>query len=210
MDYITVKENYESEIEIKKSIFIGHIFHTDTVDEAIDYLEQVRKKHYKATHNCYAYIIGENKEHQKASDDGEPAKTAGRPILNVIEQNDLTNVLIVVTRYFGGIKLGAGGLIRAYSASAADVVQKANLIKKETTMKMNLMYDYSLHGKIEDFLRKSGFMLETPSFLDRVSYNIYVNINFLDKFKEELIDITNAKVEIKEEGICYIDKPFGR
>ena len=210
MDYITVRENYESEIEIKKSIFIGHIFHTDTVDEAINYLEQVRKKHYKATHNCYAYIIGENKEHQKASDDGEPAKTAGRPILNVIEQNDLTNVLIVVTRYFGGIKLGAGGLIRAYSASAGDVLSKAGLIKKETTMKMNLMYDYNLHGKIEDFLRKSSFMLETPSFLDKVSYNVYVNIKEKDKFMKELIDITNAKIDINEDGICYIDKPFRR
>lgn len=210
MDYITVRENYESEIEIKKSIFIGHIFHTDTVDEAINYLEQVRKKHYKATHNCYAYIIGENKEHQKASDDGEPAKTAGRPILNVIEQNDLTNVLIVVTRYFGGIKLGAGGLIRAYSASAGDVLSKADLIKKETTMKINLIYDYNLHGKIEDFLRKSSFMLETPSFLDKVSYNVYVNIKEKDKFMKELIDITNAKIDINEDGICYIDKPFRR
>ena len=210
MDYITVKENYESEIEIKKSIFIGHIFRADTVEQAESYLEQVRKKHYKATHNCYAYIIGEKKEYQKASDDGEPAKTAGRPILNVIEQNDITNVLIVVTRYFGGVKLGAGGLIRAYSASASDVLNKTDLIKKEETIKINLTYDYNLHGKIEDYLRKSGYTLETPVFLDKVTYLAYVNTVDKEKFKDDLIALTNAKIEIEEQGLSYIDKIMKR
>ena len=141
MDYITINDNFENSIEIKKSNFITHLFSVSSVDEVNIYLEEIRKEHYKANHNCYAYIIGTNMEIKKASDDGEPSMTAGRPILNAMEKNGLTNALTVVTRYFGGIKLGASGLIRAYSSSAGEVIKSAKLVKKIYTTKVKISYD---------------------------------------------------------------------
>lgn len=206
MNYITINDNFENTIEIKKSNFITHLFSVTSVDEANVYLEEIRKEHYKANHNCYAYIIGTNMEIKKASDDGEPSMTAGRPILNAMEKNDLTNALIVVTRYFGGIKLGASGLIRAYSSSAGEVIKCAELVKKVYTTKIKISYDYSLHGKIETFLRSLGYKLDNAEFTDKVEYKVYVPIEDKEKFKEDLIALTNAKININEEDNIYIDE----
>lgn len=206
MNYITINDNFENSIEIKKSNFITHLFSVSSVDEANVYLEEIRKEHYKANHNCYAYIIGTNMEIKKASDDGEPSMTAGRPILNAMEKNDLTNALIVVSRYFGGIKLGASGLIRAYSSSAREVIKCAELVKKVYTTKVKISYDYSLHGKIETFLRSLGYKLDNAEFTDKVKYKVYVPIEDKEKFKEDLIALTNAKINITEEDNIYIDE----
>ena len=145
-------------------------------------------------------------EIKKSSDDGEPSMTAGRPILNAMEKNDLTNALIVVTRYFGGIKLGASGLIRAYSSSAGEVIKCAELVKKVYTTKIKISYDYSLHGKIETFLRSLGYKLDNAEFTDKVEYKVYVPIEDKEKFKEDLIALTNAKININEEDNIYIDE----
>ena len=206
MDYITINDNFENSIEIKKSNFITHLFSVSSVDEVNIYLEEIRKEHYKANHNCYAYIIGTNMKIKKASDDGEPSMTAGRPILNAMEKNGLTNALTVVTRYFGGIKLGASGLIRAYSSSAGEVIKSAKLVKKIYTTKVKISYDYSLHGKIETFLRSVGYKLDDAKFTDRVEYIVYVPIEDKEKFKEDLISLTNAKIDINEESNVYIDE----
>ncbi|EDS72662.1 YigZ family protein [Anaerofustis stercorihominis] len=206
MNYITINDNFENSIEIKKSNFITHLFSVTSVDEVNVYLEEIRKEHYKANHNCYAYIIGTNMEIKKSSDDGEPSMTAGRPILNAMEKNDLTNALIVVTRYFGGIKLGASGLIRAYSSSAGEVIKCAELVKKVYTTKIKISYDYSLHGKIETFLRSLGYKLDNAEFTDKVEYKVYVPIEDKEKFKEDLIALTNAKININEEDNIYIDE----
>ena len=206
MDYITINDNFNSTIEIKKSTFISNLFSVKNVEEAEKYLEKIRKEHYKATHNCYAYIIGKKMEIKKSSDDGEPAMTAGRPILNAMEKNNLTNALIVVTRYFGGIKLGASGLIRAYSSSASEVIKEAKLVKKVMTALTKISYDYSLHGKIETYLRKTGYKLEDAVFTNKVTYEVYVPINLREEFKNELIAITNAKINIEHIDDVYIDK----
>lgn len=206
MNYITINDNFENSIEIKKSNFITHLFSVTSVDEVNVYLEEIRKEHYKANHNCYAYIIGKNMEIKKSSDDGEPSMTAGRPILNAMEKNDLTNALIVVTRYFGGIKLGASGLIRAYSSSAGEVIKCAELVKKVYTTKVKISYDYSLHGKIETFLRSLGYKLDNAEFTDKVEYKVYVPIEDKEKFKKDLIALTNAKINITEEDNIYIDE----
>lgn len=206
MNYITINDNFENTIEIKKSNFITHLFSVSSVDEANVYLEEIRKEHYKANHNCYAYIIGTNMEIKKSSDDGEPSMTAGRPILNAMEKNALTNALIVVTRYFGGIKLGARGLIRAYSSSAGEVIKCAQLVKKVYTTKVKISYDYSLHGKIETFLRGLGYKLDNAEFTDKVEYKVYVPIEDKEKFKEDLVALTNAKINITEEDNIYIDE----
>ena len=115
----TIDQEYINEININKSRFICYLAPVKSVDEANEYLQNIRKKHYDATHNCYAYIIGEKGEISKNSDDGEPSQTAGPPIYNVLQKNNLTNIIAIVTRYYGGIKLGAGGLIRAYGSSVS-------------------------------------------------------------------------------------------
>ncbi|WP_290773936.1 YigZ family protein [Anaerofustis sp.] len=206
MDYVTVNDNFENTIEIKKSTFIAHLHPVSTVEDTDDILEKIRKEHYKATHNCYAYIIGENKEIKKASDDGEPSTTAGRPILGAIENNNLTNVLIVVTRYFGGVKLGANGLIRAYSSAAREVIKKSKLVKKVMTDLLELNYDYSLHGKIETFLRKTECRLDDVTFTDKVSYKVYVPVSLREKLEENLTALTNARISIINKGNVYIDE----
>lgn len=206
MDYVTVNDNFENTIEIKKSTFIAHLFSVSTVEDTDDILEKIRKEHYKATHNCYAYIIGENKEIKKASDDGEPSMTAGRPILGAIENNNLTNVLIVVTRYFGGVKLGANGLIRAYSSASREVIKKSKLVKKVMTDLLELNYDYSLHGKIETFLRKTECRLDDVTFTDKVSYKVYVPVSLREKLEEDLTALTNARISIINKGNVYIDE----
>ena len=119
---LRIQNTYENEIVIEKSRFITRIFRVNDIDMVNSILEEIRKKHYDATHNCYAYILGDNQEIQKCSDDGEPQKTAGFPMMDVLKKNNLTNVLVIVTRYFGGILLGAGGLVRAYSDSVAQVL----------------------------------------------------------------------------------------
>ena len=121
---LRIQNTYENEIVIEKSRFITRIFRVNDIDMVNSILEEIRKKHYDATHNCYAYILGDNQEIQKCSDDGEPQKTAGFPMMDVLKKNNLTNVLVIVTRYFGGILLGAGGLVRAYSDSVAQVLKK--------------------------------------------------------------------------------------
>ena len=131
-DYKTVLISDETELEIKKSRFINMVFHIETEEEADAILAEIRKKHYKATHVCWAYVLNTNPRRQKASDDGEPSGTAGKPILEVIDHRDLKDVLVVVIRYFGGIKLGTGGLIRAYGGGASDVLNHCTVIKKQS------------------------------------------------------------------------------
>lgn len=206
MDYITINDSFENTIIIKKSTFIAYLFPVKSVDEANNILEMIRKEHYKATHNCYAYIIGKDFSIKKASDDGEPAMTAGRPILNALEQNKITNILAVVTRYFGGVKLGASGLIRAYSSATSEVIKISKLVKKVYTNVVKISYDYSFHGKVETFLRSTGYNLDEAVFTDKVEYRIYVPINEVEILKADLISLTNGKITIKELEKKYIDE----
>ena len=138
-----INEEYENKIIINKSIFITHLYRVNNVDEVNDILASIRKKYYDATHNCYAYIIGDNGDIKKASDDGEPSKTAGFPMLDVLEKNNVTNILAITTRYFGGILLGAGGLVRAYSSSVSECLKLAKLYDTKPQIKFSLTLSYS-------------------------------------------------------------------
>lgn len=138
-----INEEYENKIIINKSIFITHLYRVNNVDEVNDILASTRKKYYDATHNCYAYIIGDNGDIKKASDDGEPSKTAGFPMLDVLEKNNVTNILAITTRYFGGILLGAGGLVRAYSSSVSECLKLAKLYDTKPQIKLSLTLSYS-------------------------------------------------------------------
>ena len=150
----TIKNDTNVMIEEKKSKFIANIFKVDTVEEAEKKLDEVRKKYYDARHNCYAYIIKEDNIKKKFSDDGEPSGTAGSPILNVIERNELCNVLIIVTRYFGGILLGAGGLVRAYTEAATKAVEEVEIIEKEEGYEVEIVIDYQDLEKFKYYCKK--------------------------------------------------------
>lgn len=200
MEYLSIFEENEASIEIKRSEFIAHVFHVESAEEALFHVEEVKKRHYKARHNCYAFVTGKSGEIIKASDDGEPQSTAGRPILQAIENNSLKDVLIVVTRYFGGIKLGANGLVRAYMAAANEVIGISEKELVRDCIVMDIGYDYSLHGRVDTFLRGNGISSEEPEFTELVSRRIYVPAEKKDSVSSELVQISNARMEITETG----------
>lgn len=186
-----IKEYYENEIVINKSRFIGIILPLSDDSKVKDVLKDLNKKYPKATHYCYAYIIG-NKE--KSNDDGEPSGTAGRPILEVIKNNDLHDVLLVVIRYFGGIKLGAGGLVRAYVGASKEVIDKAEVFSVETHTLYELSMDYSLYDTINYNLQK-----EKGKIVDTI-FEEDVKIYFLSRQLDKTLinEVSNGKVKICE------------
>ena len=142
-----ILKNGSGEIEEKKSRFICHIFKIKSEEEAEEYITAVKKKYWDARHNCYAYVIGERKEFMRCSDDGEPQGTAGKPMLDVLLGEELYNIAVIVTRYFGGVLLGTGGLVRAYSHSAVLALQAAGIVKMEQCLVCSLSCDYNQYGK---------------------------------------------------------------
>lgn len=198
-----IKETYTNEIVINKSRFISYIYRVDNIDEVNLILQNHKKKYYDATHNCYAYIIGDNMQIQKASDDGEPSKTAGMPILDVLKKNNVTNILCVVTRYFGGILLGAGGLIRAYSESTASVLKKASFYELKKLQKLKLSMDYSMYNTILNKINKY-YIIETL-FLTNVVIYIGIDIDTIDSTIDYINNISKASINISIEDIMTIE-----
>ena len=190
----TIDKIYEEKQEIKKSEFICTLFPVTSVDEATNFLSLTRKKYYDATHNCYAYIIGNNAEIIKCSDDGEPSQTAGVVILEALKKNELTNVLAIVTRYFGGIKLGAGGLVRAYSSSTSLVIQKINKLKIEKCQELTIVVKYQYFNLIDKYLKE--FKEKEKTFTDDIKITIIVPISKVDELINKLIEITKNDIEI--------------
>ncbi|MNM89473.1 IMPACT family member YigZ [compost metagenome] len=167
--YKTVRKAGEKEIVIKKSRFIGHVKPVETEEDAVSFIEEIKKRHWNATHNCSAYMIGERDEMQKQSDDGEPSGTAGKPILEVIKNQGLKNIAIVVTRYFGGIMLGAGGLIRAYTDGAVAAIEAGEAITRVLHREIYVELDYTWLGKAENELRNKGVRTGETAFADKVT-----------------------------------------
>ena len=185
-------EIFSAEYEVKKSRFIAHVKNVDTEESAREFLQTIRKKYFDATHNCSAWILGENGNLQKSNDDGEPGGTAGNPILETIKKNDLTNTAVVVTRYFGGIKLGAGGLIRAYSHTAALGLDAAKILRMTTFQKISLTLEYNFLAQVENFLRKKNIRVESSDYADVVTLNILILPDEVENFLTELTDLTAA------------------
>lgn len=179
-----IKGSYENTIVIQKSEFITRIFRVDSINEVEEILAEIRKKHYDAKHNCYAYILGDNQEIQKASDDGEPQKTAGAPMLDVLKKNNMTNILAIVTRYFGGILLGAGGLIRAYSSSISECLKLAKMYDTKFQTKFSLITSYQGYNTLLKVI--PYITLEDTSFTDQVLITGSLDIDKFDLFKEDL------------------------
>jgi uncharacterized YigZ family protein len=199
---IRMAKQYSESIFIeKKSKFISYIMPTYTEQEAIDFINSIKKKHYDASHNCSAFIIGETSNIQRSSDDGEPSGTAGIPILEVLRKEGLTNTTVVVTRYFGGIMLGAGGLIRAYTQGCADAVKAAGIMKLQPYSIYHITIDYHMLNKIQHEIDKKEYMIADTQYLDVVDLKILVEPEQGELFQEEVIQWTNAKALVEYKGI---------
>jgi uncharacterized YigZ family protein len=199
--YRTFKEAGVKEIVIKKSRFIGYGFAVSSEEEAQLHIERIRKEHWNATHNCFAYVIGERDQIQKQSDDGEPSGTAGKPILEVIKAKQLHNVLVMVTRYFGGIMLGAGGLIRAYSDGAVAAVEASQVILKQLHRVVEVEVDYTWLGKLENEIRTRQVWTGETIFADKVTLICYPIVEETEAFVTWMTDVTQgqSKLTVTEE-----------
>ncbi|CAM3267442.1 YigZ family protein [Paenibacillus lupini] len=204
--YSTVREYNSEEIVIKKSRFIGYAKPVETEEEAVAFIDEIKRLHRSATHNCSAYIVGERDQHQKASDDGEPSGTAGKPILEVIKHKGLKNVAVVVTRYFGGIMLGAGGLVRAYTDGAVAGIEAAGEIVKVLHREVFVDVDYTWYGKLENELHGRGTRLGGTEFMDRVIVKCLPVVSEADAFIAWMTDLTQGQAVITEgEELYYIE-----
>lgn len=199
--YKTIGGYGEDEIIINKSRFIGYAMAVNSEEEALKFIEDISNKHKDATHNVYAYVLGEESNVQRFSDDGEPSGTAGIPALEVLKKEDLRNVVVVVTRYFGGIKLGGGGLIRAYTRGAKIAIDAANIVDMKLHTNLKIKFSYTLLGKIENFLMVNNHIIEEINYDADVSISIYIDNFKLDEFVNEITNLANGSLEIN-----YLDE----
>ena len=206
-NYRTIKENGIHEIDIKKSRFICHMKRVETEEEAIAFIDDIKKEHWKATHNCSAYTLGMNDEIQRAHDDGEPSGTAGVPMLEIFLKRELKNVVAVVTRYFGGVKLGAGGLIRAYGGSVNEAVSKIGVIERRLQLLIDVTVDYSQSGGVEHSLRQANHTTQDISYAENVTFHCVVPVEEEENFKQEIINWTSdtAKITVGKKAWIEVD-----
>ncbi|MBF2233525.1 YigZ family protein [Staphylococcus epidermidis] len=203
---ITIKQAHSIENVISKSRFIAYIKPVATENEAKAFIDEIKIKHKDATHNCSAYTVGPEMNIQKANDDGEPSGTAGIPMLEILKKLEIHNVCVVVTRYFGGIKLGAGGLIRAYSGAVRDVIYDMGRVELREAIPVTVTLDYDQTGKFEYELASTTFLLREQFYTDKVSYQIDVVKNEYDTFIDFLNRITSGNYDLKQEDIKLL--PF--
>ena len=207
MEFRTIKEDGQVQEEIKKSRFICHAKRVYSEEEARDFITAIKKEHYKATHNCSAFIIGERSEIKRTSDDGEPSGTAGIPMLGVLENHNLTNVCMVVTRYFGGIKLGAGGLIRAYASSVALAVKEIGIIEIKEQAGIAIQMSYTQYQEYNNFLKEHTLMELDTNFTDQVNTMIYVDKEEKENIKAALVEFFHGKVTLTDQGLREVEVP---
>ncbi|QQK77916.1 YigZ family protein [Salicibibacter cibarius] len=204
--YYTIKNDGIYEQTIKKSRFIAHMQRIQDENDAKAFIDEIKNKHPNATHNCSAYVVGMGNETQKANDDGEPSGTAGVPMLNVLVKQELKNTAVVVTRYFGGIKLGAGGLIRAYGNSVTEAVNYIGIVHRQPMQKYRLAIAYELLGKIENELRESPYKLVSKDYGTHVDIHVAVDMNDKETFEKWIINTSNNRVTITVSGTSYMEK----
>lgn len=204
-NYYTIKKEGSNQTIIQKSRFIGHVKRADTQEIAQAFIDEMKKKFHDASHNCSAYIIGEHDQIQKANDDGEPSGTAGVPILEVLKKQKLKDTVIVVTRYFGGIKLGAGGLIRAYGGSASDVIKATGVVERQLMQGILVTVEYGLLGKLENVFRTSEHVLSKIDYLEQVVFHMYVKIENVQDFRKWVVDLTGDQVSTENKDHAYVE-----
>jgi len=205
---ITVAGVARAEFTEKKSRFIGQIAPAAGEEEALAFLEQVRERHKGANHHCYAWQIGADDQFQRSADAGEPAGTAGRPILEAIKRAGLHNTAIVVTRYFGGVLLGAGGLTRAYGKAAQLAIEAAALVERIPAARIALHFEYGLLGKIETYCSQRGLLLTDKLYAERVCFICLIEEDGRAAIEKELTDLSNGTLRWQDLGeSLLIDKP---
>lgn len=207
-EYKIVAKPGVGEFVDKKSRFIAHVYAIDSEEQAQGYIEELKKKYWDARHNCYGYVIGKNNETQRVSDDGEPSGTAGKPILEVIKGNDIHNVLIVVTRYFGGTLLGTGGLIRAYTKSSQEGIENASIVRKVEGIRTKIETDYNGIGKIQYIAASMGIKNMDTIYTEKVIIDITVKKEDYDGFEKKVVEATNGKAAFgeKEEAEFVVEE----
>jgi uncharacterized YigZ family protein len=208
--YYTVKTLGEHEINIQKSRFIAHTNRAETELEAQEFIQAIKKNHWNATHNCSAYLIGEHDHIQKANDDGEPSGTAGVPILEVLKKRKLKDTVVVITRYFGGIKLGAGGLIRAYGKATSEGLDAVGIVERRLSQIIFVKIDYTWLGKIEKELRASEFTIKEIHYLDVVEVETFVDESQVQNFMEWMVELTNGQCTLTKGDTIYLEEDFSR
>ena len=207
MDYKTIANDGIVEKEIKKSRFICHLRRISNEEEGREYIAQIKKKHHKANHSCSAMIVGDDGQIKRSRDDGEPSGTAGVPMLTVLEKQGLTNVVAVVTRYFGGIKLGAGGLIRAYSGSVAHAIEEIGRVEIKELAGLIVKLTYSQYQVFSNFLEKEGLQEFDTTFLSEVSTTLFVEESEIERLGQELTEFYQGKVNYEKSGKKIVEIP---
>ncbi|MGL4571308.1 MAG: YigZ family protein [Clostridium sp.] len=205
MAYITIRDRGEDSFEEKKSEFIGYAKRVESEEEAKEFVNEIKSMHKQARHNCFAYVIGENYGIQRYSDDGEPQGTAGIPILEVMKKQGVTDCAIVVTRYFGGILLGAGGLTRAYTKGASIALKAGGVVEKVKGSKVSIEIDYDLIGKIQYLCGQNNWHIEDSEYTDKVKVFIYAEDIVIPTILKEVTEATNGKAILSksEEDIYF-------
>ncbi len=209
-EYKTLLSYGEDEIIIEKSKFIGYATPVKSEEEAIAFIERIKTKHWNATHNVPAYIVGENNEIQRYSDDKEPSGTAGLPVLEVIKKENLKNVVVVVTRYFGGTKLGTGGLVRAYIKGARIALEAAKIVTKKLHKLIIVTIDYTMLGKVQNEILQNGYLIKETKYDDMVHFYVYVLVDSLDRFEIQITEWTSGKCNLNFVGEEYLTEIDGK
>ncbi|WP_053957604.1 YigZ family protein [Inediibacterium massiliense] len=204
--YKTILQYAQIEHMIEKSRFIGYIKPVENEEDAIRFIEEIKSIHKSATHNVPIYMIGQNNEVQRYSDDGEPAGTAGVPILDMLKKEDIKNVAIVVTRYFGGIKLGTGGLVRAYTSTAKLVMEQGKVIEKVLHDLIKIRIDYTMLGKVQNEILNAGYIIKDTIFDEAVNIHVYAPVQKSEELIHMIQNLTSAKGETKIENTLYLNE----
>lgn len=202
-EYMTILENGTGEIIEKKSRFIGYVSHAESEEEAEQFVTSIKKKHYDARHNCYAYVVGEEQSVLRFSDDGEPGGTAGKPILEVITGQGLCNVCIVVTRYFGGTLLGTGGLVRAYTQAAKAAIAKTCIVTKKLVQPVKIHACYNDLGKLQYILGMENITVSDSDYGQEVTLSVEIGVDDVDRILKLLMEATAARVSFEKEDVVF-------
>ncbi len=201
----TVYASNSDEIIIEKSRFIAYCKPIQTEEEATAFIEEIKKKHWDAAHNVPVYVLGEKYHVQRYSDDGEPSGTAGVPVLSMLKNEGITDVVLVITRYFGGVKLGTGGLVRAYTQSAKLGLEAAKIIEKLVYAQLSVKIAYTLHGKVQNFLmNQTEIILEETLFSDEVEIILFIPLDQLNSVENKLTDLTNGQIFLDRREDFYL------
>jgi uncharacterized YigZ family protein len=208
-NYKIIKQSAEAVLIERKSKFIGYAAPVSTEEEAQQFLNGIRKKHYDASHNCYAYILGEGSSTQRSSDDGEPSKTAGKPMLDILISHELYNLVVVVTRYFGGTLLGTGGLVKAYQGAVLEGLKSSRMITKELGNRITLTTDYNLIGKIQYLISQENITLLNSEYTDIVTLSLLVQPCKMAFITKKIAELTNGSAILEFSGQVYFTNSDG-